>query len=270
MKNWGVSMKKIGFVALLIVFIAVMVYGKIHYDQKIASTVQSDGEHTEEESSVSGAETTAANEAPLEGAQEEFGQKLQESMDADEELTIVLSGSGALESAEENVPALLQEKLRSYYDTDSITVRASTFGSSTSLEVMAADGDVTAAGLEPDVLVFEPFVLNDNGDVSVEDTLFNTNAFVNTVEAANPEAAVFIQPPQPVYEARYYIDQVEALRAHAGENNLNYIDHWEAWPDTDNADLDEEYLEENGDPSAAGHELWAQALTDYFTGEEAL
>lgn len=269
MKNWGVSMKKIGFAALIIVFIAVMVYGKIHYDQKIASTVQPDEEHTEEESSVSGAETTSSNGLP-EGTQEEFGQKLQESIDAGEELTIVLSGSGALESAEENVPALLQEKLRSFYETEDITVQASTFGDSTSLEVMAADGDVTAAELEPDVLIFEPFVLNDNGQVSVDDTLFNTNAFVNTVEAANPEAAVFIQPPQPVYEARYYIDQVEALQADAGENNLNYINHWEAWPDTEDAELEEQYLEENGDPSVEGHELWAQALTDYFTGEEAL
>ena len=50
-----------------------------------------------------------------------------------------------------------------------------------------------------------------------------------------------IQPPHPLYQATYYPVQVEALAQYAEDNDIPYLNHWEAWPDQDSKEI-KDYL----------------------------
>ena len=56
------------------------------------------------------------------------------------------------------------------------------------------------------------------------------------------------------------------MRQFAGEEQLDYIDHWPIWPATDEELVD--YLAENKSaPNEAGHQLWFEFLEGNFVVE---
>ena len=75
---------------------------------------------------------------------------------------------------------------------------------------------------------------------------------------------VLIQPPHPLYQATYYPVQVEALEQYAEDNGIPYLNHWEAWPDQDSEEIKDYLSEDASEPSAKGHQVWAEYLIDYF------
>ncbi len=76
-----------------------------------------------------------------------------------------------------------------------------------------------------------------------------------------------IQPSNPVYGAKNYPKAIEALKQFAAQNNYTYIDHWGAWPDASTKAILPYLKEEFGFPTAKGHEVWAQYVTDYFVAK---
>ena len=68
---------------------------------------------------------------------------------------------------------------------------------------------------KPDMIIFEPFTLKDNGEVAIDDSLENTATTLAAITESLPETEVILQPPHPLYNATYYPRQVEALAGFA-------------------------------------------------------
>ena len=125
---------------------------------------------------------------------------------------------------------------------------------------LASELDLTNAY---DVVLFEPFTLNNNGLVTIEDEHVHINAFREQLATHVEDAVVVLHPPQPVHRATYYPTQVSSLASFAATENIPYIDHWADWPDTESDELPQ-FLTEEGAPNSEGAEIWANALISYF------
>ncbi|PFI26552.1 hypothetical protein [Bacillus cereus] len=67
--------------------------------------------------------------------------------------------------------------------------------------------------------------------------------------------------------AKNYPKAIEGLKQFATQNGYTYVDHWGAWPDATTKAILPYLQEEFGFPSAKGHEVWAQYVTDYFVAK---
>ncbi|WP_158735775.1 hypothetical protein [Alteribacillus sp. YIM 98480] len=260
-----------GFFYGLIVFllITVIVYGKFHYDQKIADTVNNSLSSNTVQNEASEGEVAANEETldeTLEGAEEVFAEKMRSTVGEGEPLTIVVAGSSVInDQEEESFPALLLKDLQEKYQTDQIKMEVVDFKDQTSLDVLDNEEANQIAALEPDVFIFAPLVLNDDGLVSMDDTLYSMNDIVQTVEKENPDVATYIQPPQPVYENTYYVDRIEQLQNETASNDVTYINHWESWPEAGDEAMDIYF--EGSEPTLEGHKRWADHLFTFFTNQ---
>ena len=152
---------------------------------------------------------------------------------------IAFLGSSALGEGEDSWPEIVKASLNEafcsnrdgfdfYYDL-------------TSLEFVNEDKVTEVIEEQPDLVLFEPFTLKDNGLVTIDDSLENASSTIAKIKESLPDTVVLIQPPHPLYQATYYPVQVEALEQYAEDNDIPYLNHWEAWPDQDSEEI-KEYL----------------------------
>ena len=119
----------------------------------------------------------------------------------------------------------------------------------------------------PDVMLFEaPFII-DNNKMGNGNSVANAQKFVGELSTSARGATIMIQPSNPVYGAKNYPKAIEALKQFATQNGYTYVDHWAAWPDATTKAILPYLQEEFGFPSAKGHEVWAQYVTDYFVAK---
>lgn len=139
----------------------------------------------------------------------------------------------------------------------------------TSADILAENKQLEFAAEKAQLVVIEPFLLNDNSKIKVEETLANVTKMIEDIKTGNPDTTFILQPSNPIYLPKYYSTQVEALKEYTAANNITYFDHWKAWPATDNPEI-KDYL--NGDQSAPnekGYQVWARYLIEYFINKEA-
>jgi hypothetical protein len=175
---------------------------------------------------------------------------------------IVIAGSPALGTETVGWAAIVQQELiKVFGETISVVVKIHDL---TSQEYITQEKHEELASEQADLLLLEPFILKNNGKVGNDLAAEHYSQIVATIKEANQEAVVILQPANPLSLAKYYPLQVEALQEYAEANNLSYIDHWQAWPDTEN---ERKELLDIGDPSypnERGHQLWADYLISYF------
>jgi hypothetical protein len=134
----------------------------------------------------------------------------------------------------------------------------------TSKEFVAENKQLELAAEKANLIVIEPFLLNDNGKVKMDATLTNLTKIIEDIKAENPDTVFILQPSFPFYLPKYYSTQVVALKKYASENNLTYLDHWTAWPATDNIEINGYLNEDQSGPNDKGYQAWAQFLVEYF------
>ena len=192
-----------------------------------------------------------------EAAKAQFKQRLEEQ----KPYKILFVGSTALEGDWET---LVTKGLTSAYSKEHITSAVYTYDD-TSRAFVNENWPQEIATEKADLILLEPFILNDNGVVGINDTLENLSKVIEEVKAVNPETTFILQPSYPLYQARVYPKQVEALRAYADENGLAYLDHWTAWPDPNSPEINN-YLQDNG-PNEQGYQLWTDYIIDYLVNK---
>ena len=139
------------------------------------------------------------------------------------------------------------------------------FGEKTSLEAMR---EIRDQGIEstPDILLLEPFLLKDNGEIRIEDSLDAVTNIISSYRNVNEDLIIILQPSNPLYDSKFYPLQVKKLKDYAEKNDYIYLNHWKAWPELDNVEM-EDYLTGDSKPNHKGHQIWAKYLVDYFTGK---
>lgn len=260
-------MKKMITILTIVVCIIILVIGQLYWNNKTTTSVASE-RITEE--GVAGTKTKAAltpeslskltNQWP-----EKSAQTFQEKVAAGEPFHIAFLGSEALGQGSESWPERVKVALHEAYG-DHITV--STFSYNQNSITFLNGGQVEEViAAKPDLIIFEPFTLKDNGVVSTDDSLENTSATIAEMAESLPETQVILQPPHPLFNATYYPIQVEVLAGFAENNDIPYLNHWEAWPDQASEEILDYLNKDTSAPSGKGHEVWAGYLIDYLIAE---
>jgi lysophospholipase L1-like esterase len=160
---------------------------------------------------------------------------------------------------------IVVRELESVYG-DAIEVSVKSY-EMTSLQFIQETKQEELAAEHADLVLLEPFILMNNGYVGNEQAAEHYSVIIQAIKAINSGAVVILQPANPLSKARFYPLQVDELERYAQENEVPYLDHWQAWPETENERLE---LLAGGDPNLPnedGHRLWADYLIDYFIAE---
>ncbi|MBY0158849.1 SGNH/GDSL hydrolase family protein [Cytobacillus oceanisediminis] len=176
---------------------------------------------------------------------------------------ILLAGSTALGSNEDGWASSAKKKLEETFGEGSIEVDIQVFDG-TSMEFSDQDKVSDMIDAEADLIVLEPFTLQDNSFVRIEDSHAHITNWISAVKEKNPDTVFILQPPNPIYDANYYLVQIEELEKFAETNDIPYLNHWSAWPSTDSEEIIPYLNKENEAPSEKGHELWSKYVTDFF------
>lgn len=222
-------------------------------------TANAQTENTDSETQTTKTESTSDNPVNTElfanmdeQVQELFLQKSSEG----ETLQLLIAGSDALESGNPGYAERLKTSLEETYgEAIEVTVEA-VEGTSDALQSV----DLSAGY---DLTLLEPMTLMNNDRISIEDERQDILGFTDRLEQENSDALVILHAPQPIYGAGYYLAQVQALSEFANIYGYPYIEHWDAWPDTDDIAL-KEHLTEDAVPNDKGAETWASELSNYF------
>lgn len=134
----------------------------------------------------------------------------------------------------------------------------------TSLNFVNQEKQKDLIDADADMIILEPFTLNDNGIVSTDNSLDNITTIITDVRASKPTTTFILQPPYPLFNAKFYPLQVDALQQYAAEENLPYLNHWEAWPDYKSEELKQYLIEDLSAPNEAGYKVWSNYVIDYL------
>ncbi|MEK3888445.1 SGNH/GDSL hydrolase family protein [Bacillus sp. FSL K6-3431] len=197
-----------------------------------------------------------------EKAQETF----EEAIDVGRTYKVAIVGSAALGKDNNGWSDMLKEELVAIYGKNNLEI--SIFEYPVRSDQFIAEGyDEEVAAYKPDLILFEPFNLNDNGNLGTSENHENIMSVIKTLEKANEKAVVILQPPHPVVST-IYPSQVDELKDFAEEQELVYLDHWPNWPDTDDETLNDYLMDPASAPNEKGHELWFKFLKEYFISDK--
>lgn len=265
---------KLGGLVAVLACLGILVYSYLSWQDKLQSATAADAESNFESESKSTKSNTASSKSKSPNT--DSNKKSDESVNAElftnmdqqvqelflqksskgEALQILIVGSEALESGEPGYAERLKTSLEEAYgESIEVTIEA-VDGTSDSLQSVEL-----SAGY--DLALLEPLTLMNNDRISIEDERQDVLDFSDRLEQENSNALVILHAPQPIYGAGYYLAQVQALSEFANIYGYPYIEHWDAWPDTDDIAL-KEHLTEDAVPNDKGAETWATELANYF------
>lgn len=249
---------------LAIICVAVLILGNIHWNKRTSVQAGNKVEETNNELITDTKEKETRSE-------EEIGDLLELAANWPEDskvafqaaLTegrpfhILFVGSEALEAGSNPWPQQLQLLIEEAYGETIFTFE--TLTSDLTSTKYVTEELYKQWNNQADFIVLEPFTLNDNGEVEIEESHVNIQTMLS-----DTESTVILQPPHPLYNAKFYPIQVTSLEKFATDNGIPYLNHWTAWPDTTTLEM-QSYLDEEGSlPNDLGQEVWASFLADYF------
>ena len=261
------KLTKIAAVLVVIICLIALVFSYLTWQDKLenvlspketASTVETtDNQQKEKKETVTSKSVDSVNIEGVTANMDADVQKLfiQRNKDG-KNLKFLIAGSEALASGNPGYGELLKESLEKAYPdfikVDVLPIK----GTSDSLAGIELSNDY-------DVVLLEPMTLMNNDRVAIEQEREHIRAFEEKLTSKVKDALIILHPPQPIFGAGYYLAQISALKEFSTIYSFNYIDHWSAWPDTDDAKL-KEYLTEDGLPNDKGAAVWAKELEAYF------
>ncbi|MEC3194991.1 SGNH/GDSL hydrolase family protein [Bacillus cereus] len=263
---------------IFVLFVASIVSGKLYWNKKIANATGQTSEVTKTKAEVkdSKAKKEEKKEEKKQDAKSSFNEvyaknlpdavkeKLKKAAEDKKAVNLVIVGDEASSSEKSAWAAKLTANLETAYGKGLWNVTVKEYKGESTEELITNKRDKEIAKENPDVILFEPPFITDNGKTGNGNSVVNTQKFVQALSTSAKGATIIIQPSNPVYGAKNYPKSIEALKQFATQNNYTYIDHWGAWPDATTKAILPYLQEEFGFPSAKGHDVWAQYVTNYF------
>lgn len=263
-------MKKIAIIVVVFIAIVTIIISKNQYDQKLKTTATEAKQFMQENIEQEKEETQKERLRLLtENMDTQVAKLVHNAIDYNQEMTIVITGSNTLDSTEDtnSWATIFKERLLGAYDSGVFSVEVVSFGEKGSYEILNENGFTLVAEQSPDILIIEPFLLNDNGVTRIEDTLLHLDHFVDEVMKVNSDLVVIVQPPHPIYQPSYYLTQVTELEEHSLAKRYLYLDHWDMWPSIEDEALNEYIVDDQRTPNQEGHNVWANFVSNYFISE---
>ncbi|WP_349408686.1 SGNH/GDSL hydrolase family protein [Pseudalkalibacillus sp. SCS-8] len=271
-------MKKFLYITTILLSVAAIIFGHIHWKNKISNTIVSaNDEVSADENENQAAESTDNEDTEDEQQQrnideltknltDEAAAVVKAAVKAGESVEVAVIGSGAQKMGSNPWPGLVQAGLDEAYGEGVFLIQNHSFGDQFSIHARVEQRMYDIIEGKPDMVLLEPFLMNDNGDVNPEHSIGSVRILKRSFEDANEDIIFMVQPPHPIYQPTVYGTQVSMLQEYAEENGVTYLDHWENWPDTDDEEI-KKYLVELEGPNDEGNKLWAEYIINYFTGK---
>ncbi|OUB35878.1 EPSX protein [Bacillus thuringiensis serovar yunnanensis] len=270
--------KAVLVLVIFVLFVASIVSGKLYWNKKIANATGQTSEVTKTKAEVKDSKAkkeekkeekkqdakSSFNEAYAKNLPDAVKEKLKKAAEDKKAVNLVIVGDEASSSEKSAWAAKLTANLETAYGKGLWNVTVKEYKGESTEELIANKRDKEIAKENPDVILFEPPFITDNGKTGNGNSVVNTQKFVQALSTSAKGATIMIQPSNPVYGAKNYPKSIEALKQFATQNNYTYIDHWGAWPDATTKAILPYLQEEFGFPSAKGHDVWAQYVTNYF------
>lgn len=258
-------MKTLIVTVLALILAAVLVFGNIHWNSRSSErastpTITKSDTNTEAEPEID-------KEYYLELAAnwpEEAKEQLENKLNSNKTFKIVLLGSNSIGSDSLGLQNYLKEALSEKYEKH-VELESIVYENTTADYVLNNEKE-KLVDLKPDMVIFEPFLLNDNNVVAIPDTISNISSIMEETTADLPDATFILQPPNQIYDANLYPMQVAALQEYAKDQNLTYLNHWEVWPAGNDVTVND-YLNADARPNESGFKLWSDYLSDYLISE---
>ncbi len=173
----------------------------------------------------------------------------------DGSLEIVAFGSTSIthEDVDLSWPYVLTDLLQSTAGNIDVNMHVVDVDRLNTFEIAESDYIDEVISLRPEVLLIEPFLLNDNGVLMKEDSIEMLRRILSHLEPELAETEIILLPGNPLFGAGYYLEQTQALEQFANDEDYIYADHWFAWPSTDDSELNN--LIENARPNEQGHHV---------------
>lgn len=250
-------------VLALLVLIASLVAGKIYWNHQASEQSAVRPIKIENSSYAEGEE--ASWKQYTQNLPKSVIAKIEQAEKTKKPMKLVIVASAPKEKVQKTWGTLLKENLKSTYGEDLMDTQVYEYTDMTTLKFINNRTYKQILDEKPDVLLFEPFLLNDNGVVGIDNTLENINVIISRLKDQNSELVTILQPSAPVYKAENYPNDVKALEKFSKENGYEYLNHWTAWPDYRSKDILTFLAETPGQPNDGGEKRWAKYLETYFT-----
>ncbi|QNG60221.1 SGNH/GDSL hydrolase family protein [Bacillus sp. PAMC26568] len=263
-------MKKVWVILTCMICVIIIMAGNLHWQiktgskgaQQVLKLVDSSKEQTESEDAPIKEEPNASKNLP-----KELAAKIKAAQEGGEPVKFVMYGSETTSSEPNAWPILLQNKLNEAYGEQVFEIVILSEIDKTSREVINEGLYKKIIEQNPDLVLLEPFLLKDNGEIGILNTLLNVETMVADIKKQNPEATIMLQPPHPLFGAKFYPKEVDEFKKFAEEKEYLYLDHWINWPKGDDEKLND-YLTEDKKPNDQGNKAWAEYLIGYFVAEK--
>jgi hypothetical protein len=190
-------------------------------------------------------------------------QQFQKSLEQKQLFKILFVGSTALGNKDSGMLKDVIQQLNDSFGSDHISITVHTYDV-TSSDFIAKNDQLEIASEKAQLIVFEPFLLNDNNKGNVKDSLNNLTKVIGDVARTNPDTTFILQPSYPLYAAKYYPIQVAKLKQYAAQNQITYLDHWTSWPASTDKTLNDYLLPGGTGPNEKGIQVWSQYLINYL------
>lgn len=257
------------FLTILLGFacVAVLFFGHSFWNQRIQASPQKTSNQTENKDTAA---TLTVKSNGLEKDLTPFTgnwpasavDRFKQLQDENIPFKILFVGSPAIGTDTTGMFPIVKEKLNETFGKD-IQVGIKTYNS-TSTQVINNQKQDEIAAEKADLVVLEPFILLNNGNVLTKDTLNDITKIIDVVKAANPDVTFILQPSYPLYNAKIYPKQVEELKVFAKNNQITYLDHWAAWPDPTTNQIKEYLSPDQSAPNEKGNQVWSDYLIQFL------
>lgn len=251
-------MKNFLTVLLGIICVAILYWGHSYYNQKIEAA-SNKGTEVSQGTGEEAVEQSIDIDDLTKNWPDKTVERMKQTIKEKKKFKLLLVGNKSDTKSYKDV----KEKLTEAFG-DHITVSIVSFNGTSTHFIQEKD----LADKKADLIVLEPFLVADNGEVAIDDTLKNVSKFIKQVVDSNPKASVVLQPSYPIYQAKYYPIQVEELKKYAKKKDIPYLDHWSAWPDYQNEEIQDYLLPDQSGPNEKGIQVWSDYLLHYLMNSE--
>lgn len=259
----GISMKVLLPTFCVMLAITSIVMGNIHWKGKISEASISEPATKNPQVETSKASPHREDLIKYIGnwpkeSQELYKQRLSEG----KPFKLLLVGSNSLGNETYNLPDDLADQLDTTYG-DTVQVDGLIYDLMSSQFVLQnKQEDLIEA--KADLILLEPFTIKDNGNVPIDESLANITSIIKDVTSDRKETQFMLQPPNPLYKATYYPNQVKELEKYAKVNKIPYLNHWSNWPDLSSENMKDVLNEDRELPNENGYKIWSLYLEEFF------
>lgn len=257
----------------IIACIVIIFVGYLSWNQKVGETAKGSAnenvvENTtlvEKEDEQNGSLTFDELKQAVVNLPEAVQQYFKEAYVKKEQVNIAFVGSSSLGSNENGWSVIAKKELENFYGKDLVNISIYEF-EGTSTEFLNSELPEQIIEENPHIVFLETFRLADNrGFVTVDVAQENLTIFMEELRTEIPEIQFIIQPPNPLSSAVNYPLEVDEIQQFVEAEGIPYFNHWENWP-TENSEEMKELLND-GLPNEQGHELWSDAMVNYFIAQ---